>query len=289
MTASSAPHLFCFGLGYTAEALARTMLAKGWRVAGTVREPARADELRKLGIEIFAFDRARALADPVAALGLGAHVLSSIPPDEDGDPALDRHAADLIAARPRWIGYLSTTGVYGDAQGEWVDETTPPRPRLARGRRRLLAEMRWRGLVPAAHVFRLAGIYGPGRSALDALREGRARRWVKPGQVFCRIHVADIVRALIASMARPNPGQVYNLADNNPAPPQDAVAFAAALLGIEPPPEEPFAPERMSPMAASFYADNRRVANDRARQELGLSLLYPSYRVGLTELHRQGH
>jgi nucleoside-diphosphate-sugar epimerase len=218
-----------------------------------------------------------------------SYLLSSVPPDEHGDPVLDLHGADIARTRSlRWVGYLSTTGVYGDRGGGWVDETSPLLPTGERGRRRVSAEGQWLDLrrrhgIPV-HVFRLAGIYGPGRSALDAVRSGSPRRIVKPGQVFSRIHVADIARVLRASMARPRPGTVYNVCDDDPAPPADVVAFACELLGVAPPPPVPIEEAELSEMALSFYADIKRVSNRRIKQELGVSLLYPGYRDGLAAL-----
>jgi nucleoside-diphosphate-sugar epimerase len=185
-----------------------------------------------------------------------------------------------------WAGYLGTTGVYGDRGGEWVDEASPVAPTMPRTRRRVAAEGRWLASGLPVHLFRLAGIYGPGpaRNPLDAVRSGTARRIVKPGQMFGRIHRDDIVQVLCASIARPNPGAIYNLADDEPAPPQDVVAYACALLGTAPPPEIPYEEADLSPMARSFYADNRRICNARIKEELGVILRYPTYREGLESL-----
>lgn len=289
---ASRPTLFCFGLGYTAGSLARALRAEGWSVVGTCRdEDARARLLRE-GIDARRFDRAHPLADIGALLDAATHVLSTIPPDEIGDPVLDVHGAELAAAaRPRWIGYLSTTGVYGDRGGGWVDESSPLQPTGERSRRRVAAEARWLDLHRRhgrpVHVFRLAGIYGPGRSALDAVRAGRAQRIDKPGQVFSRVHVADIVTALRASMAKPDPGAVYNLCDDDPAPPAEVIAFACGLLGVSPPPLVPIEKAALSEMALSFYADNKRVSNQRMKNELGVKLRYPSYRDGLRALLKE--
>jgi nucleoside-diphosphate-sugar epimerase len=277
--------LFCFGLGYTAGFLARDLIAVGWSVTGTHR----ANDAAPGAIETRAFDRAHPLADTDAVLSGATHLLISIPPDETGDPVLDVHGSDIARARDlRWVGYLSTTGVYGDRAGGWVDEGSPLLPTGERGRRRAAAESRWLELhrrhgIPV-HIFRLAGIYGPGRSAIDSLRSGRAQRIVKPGQVFSRIHVADIVQVLRASMERPMPGAIYNVCDDDPAPPEDVVAFAAELLGLAPPPPIPIEQAQLSEMALSFYADNKRVSNSRIKQELGVKLYFPSYRDGLTAL-----
>ena len=281
------PSLFCFGLGYTALALARRLQAEGWRIAGTCREAGRQEELARLGIAARLFDRDRPLADARSLLAGFTHLLSSVPPDEAGDPVLDLHGPD-IASRSAlaWIGYLSTTGVYGDRQGGWVDEESALRPTGERGRRRVAAEAGWRALgqrLPV-HIFRLAGIYGPGRSAFDALRARRAQRIEKSGHVFSRIHVADIVQVLHASMARPRAGAIYNLCDDDPAAPADVIAHAAALLGVAPPPLVPLAEAKLSEMARSFYDDNKRVRNDRIKQELGVRLTYPDYRAGLAAI-----
>ncbi|GAB4354038.1 MAG: SDR family oxidoreductase [Kiloniellaceae bacterium] len=280
--------LFCFGLGFSARALARRLLGAGWAVAGTTRSAEKAAALRAEGIEAFVFDRGHPL--PSAALAGTTHLLVSIAPDEAGDPALDVHGAD-IAALPdlRWIGYLSTTGVYGDWQGAEVDETSELRGAKGRNRRRIEAEAAWLALhadpkgdqgLPV-HVFRLAGIYGPGRSALDQVRSGRARRIDKPGHLFSRIHVEDIAAVLQASIARPHPGRVYNVCDDEPAAAAEVTAYACKLLGVEPPPLIPLEAAELSPMALSFWEDNRLVSNRRLHEELGVTLAYPTYRAGL--------
>lgn len=276
--------LFCFGLGYCAKAVARELLAEGWQVAGTSRSAEKREALAAEGFEMHLFERDRPLADAQAALAGTTHLLVSIAPDEQGDPVLAHHLAQLEdCSALEWAGYLSTTGVYGNRNGEWVDEGDPVTPSLPRTRRRVAAEGRWLASGLPVHIFRLAGIYGPGpgRNQLDAVRTGMARRIVKPGQVFGRIHVEDIAQVLRASMARPNPWAIYNVADDEPTPPQDVVAFAAELLGLEAPPEVPFEHAELSPMARSFYADSRRVSNQRIKAELGVRLRYPSYRDGL--------
>jgi nucleoside-diphosphate-sugar epimerase len=282
--------LFCFGLGYTALSLARSLRAEGWSVAGTTRDVGKQARLAGAGFEMHGFDRDRPLADAAAALADATHVLASIAPDEAGDPVLAHHLKDLCrCAELTWVGYLSTTGVYGDRGGAWVDEADPVAPTMARTRRRVAAEGHWLASGLPVHIFRLAGIYGPGavRNALDAVRGGTARRIVKAGQVFGRVHVDDIVQVLRASIAKPNPGAIYNVADDEPAPPQDVIAFACELLGVAPPPEVPYDAAELSPMARSFYADNRRISNDRIKRELGVSLRYPSYREGLRAILEQ--
>jgi nucleoside-diphosphate-sugar epimerase len=283
--------LFCFGLGYTALALARSLAAEGWRIAGTTRDAAKQARLAAAGFEMHQFEWDRPLQEPAAALAGATHVLTSIAPDETGDPVLGHHLPDLRrCASLVWVGYLGTTGVYGDLGGAWVDEAAAVAPTMARTRRRVAAEGHWQASGLPVHVFRLAGIYGPGpgRNALEAVRAGTARRIVKPGQVFGRVHVDDIVQVLRASMVRPNPGAIYNVADDEPAPPQDVVAFACELLGVAPPPAVPYEDAELSPMARSFYADNRRVDNARIKRELGVSLRYPTYRAGLRAILEQG-
>ena len=281
--------LFCFGLGYSALALAERLMADGWRVAGTSRSEETAAPLRDLGIEIHLFDSDRPLTDAPAALAGTTHLLSSVPPDDDSDPVVTLHGDDIGALETLdWAGYLSTTGVYGDHSGGWVDERTPLTPSGRRGRRRVAAETAWlelqRRYGTPVHLFRLAGIYGPGRNALVTVRSGRARRVVKPGQVFSRIHRDDIVATLIASMAHPDPGAAYNVCDDEAAPPQEVIAYACGLLGREPPPEIPFEDAELSPMGRSFYADNKRVRNDRIKSDLGVALRWPTYREGLDAL-----
>lgn len=287
--ASTEKRLFCFGLGYSARALAERLMADGWRIAGTSRSEEKADPLRDLGIDIYPFDGDRPLSDASTALAGTTHLLSSVPPDDDGDPVVNLHSDDIGALETLdWAGYLSTTGVYGDHAGGWVDERTPLTPSGVRGRRRVAAEDAWLDLRrrhgTPVHLFRLAGIYGPGRNALVTVRSGRARRIVKPGQVFSRIHRDDIVQTLMASMARSDPGAAYNVCDDEAAPPQEVIAYACRLLSREPPPEIPFGDADLSPMARSFYADNKRVRNDRIKSDLGVALRWPTYREGLDGL-----
>ncbi len=278
--------LFCFGLGYSATAFARVMREAGWSIAGTSRTSEGAAAAVSLGFESFVFDGTRPGPGVAAALQRATHVLVSAAPDEAGDPALRQHAADLARAGTlQWIGYLSTIGVYGDSGGAWVDEETPVKPGSARALRRVAAEQAWLDFgartEKRVEIFRLGGIYGPGRSALDDLRDGTARRIVKPGQVFNRIHVDEIARVLRAAATTPPRHAIFNVVDDEPAPPQDVVAFAASLLGRPAPPEIPFAEADMTPMARSFYAESRRVANRRIREDLAVKLAYPSYREGL--------
>ena len=286
----TASRLFCFGLGFSARELGHRLMTAGWQVAGTTRSAESAEALRQEGFEVHLFDRDRPLTAPAEALGAATHLLSSVPPDADGDPVLEQHRDDILACPSlEWIGYLSTTGVYGDRDGGWVDEDSALEPTGERGRRRLEAERAWLALDGRpAHLFRLAGIYGPGRNALATVRKGRAQRIDKPGQVFSRIHVADIATILEASIARPSPGRAYNLCDDEAAPPAEVIGHACDLLGVEPPPLVPFEEAELSPMGRSFYRDNKRVSNRRIKEELGVSLAYPSYRDGLADLLAAG-
>ncbi|MDX2233156.1 MAG: SDR family NAD(P)-dependent oxidoreductase [Hyphomonadaceae bacterium] len=260
-----------------ASALAATLQPKGWRVTGTYRTAAPS------GVEAVAFD-GRASPALHAALAQADAVLSSIPPDDAGDPALRALGAHL--GRPGvWTGYLSTTGVYGDRGGAWVDEDTPIAPLSVQAQRRAAAEDGWRSI--GAHVFRLPGIYGPGRSALDRLRAGEARRVVKPGLVHSRIHVDDIATALAASIAHGGPAQTWNVTDDAPSPPQDVIVYAAQLLDMPPPPETPYDPAAMAPQARRFFEESRRVSNARLKAALGWRPAYPSYREGLAAILAQ--
>ncbi|HLH48368.1 MAG TPA: SDR family oxidoreductase [Roseiarcus sp.] len=281
--------LFVFGLGYSARHFVAGL--RGARVVGTSRE-ARQAGTGDARVEILAFDGAK--ADPAieARLAESDVLLVSIPPSEDGDPVLARFAPMLAASSWRTIVYLSTIGVYGDHGGAWVDETSALRPSSARNRARVEAEQAWlrlgREIGAPVHLLRLAGIYGPGRNALVNLREGRARRIVKPGQVFNRIHVEDIAQAIGLAIGRGGEGGVWNVADDEPAPPQDVIAFAAGLLGVTPPREAAFDTAEMTPMARSFYGDNKRISNAKLKNRLGFAPLYPTYREGLRTLAASG-
>ena len=283
--------LFVFGLGYSAGAFARAFAPQAAWIGGTVRSADKVAALAAAGIEALVWDGEGAGPAVAEALGRATHLLVSIAPGA-ADPVLAHYRDDILAApKLQWIGYLSTVGVYGNYGGAWVSEATTPHPRAARSVERLAAEKAWGALaakrgVPLA-VFRLAGIYGPGRNAFVNLAEGKAHRIVKPGQVFNRIHVDDIVQTLAAALARSAAG-IFNVADDLPAQPQDVVAYAADLMGVAPPPEIPFEEADLSPMARSFYGDNKRVRNDRIRKELGVALRYPNYREGLAALWREG-
>jgi nucleoside-diphosphate-sugar epimerase len=278
--------LLSLGHGYSASALARHLIADGWTVIGTTRSADRARQLADTGVEPVTWP-GETLAP---ALIRATHMLTSISPDAAGDPVIAAEAAALADAAPhlQWAGYLSTTGVYGDHAGDWVDEDTPLTPSTERGRARVQAEDQWRALAARTglplHIFRLAGIYGPGRGPFEKVRDGTARRIIKPGQVFSRIHVDDIAQTLAASIDQPDPGAVYNLCDDDPAPPEDVIAYAAQLLGLPVPPAVPYRDAEMTPMARSFYAESKRVRNDRIKTDLGVRLIHPDYRSGLQAL-----
>jgi len=289
MSTKPAKRLFCFGLGYSVQHLAATLPPDEWNIAGTVRSAEARERLSDKGWEIHLFDGTAPLENAAALLRDTTHLIDSAPPSPDGDPVYIHHGTDIAGLNNlAWMGYLSTTGVYGDRGGDWVDEDSARTPSGPRGQRRVDAEDRWLELwresgVPV-HLFRLAGIYGPGRSALDTVRQGRARRLIKPGQVFSRIHAEDIAAVLRASIMAPKPGRAYNLCDDEAAPPQDVITEACRLLGVDPPPEIPFDEAELSDMARSFYRDNKRVSNRRIKDELGVSLAWPNYREGLKGL-----
>lgn len=278
--------LFCFGFGYTAAALASVLRGYDWQIAGTTTDPDKRAQMAAHGIAAELFEPTRHLPDPFESFRGVTHVLLSIPPGRAGDPAFEAHAHDLLEAGTiEWAGYLSTTAVYGNHDGGWIDEKTPVAPTSQRGSQREKAEEQWQSLAMnedfPLHIFRLSGIYGPGRSALDTVRSGSARRLHKPGHVFNRIHVDDIVQTLVASINNPQPGAIYNLADDLPSGSDEVIAFACNLLGISPPPVVPYEQADVAPMIRSFYSDNKRVKNDRIKQELGVTLRYPDYRAGL--------
>ncbi len=282
-----AKKLFCFGYGYTCDYLAHELKAQGnCIISGTTRDPEKRAFLRDHGVKAHLFDYEHPLGDPYSILEGTTHLLISTPPDDMGDPTFAMHARDIMEIPTlEWVGYLSTTGVYGDRDGGTVDEYSEIRPNNQRGSRRVRAEAQWYSLFQEAnipvHLFRLAGIYGPGRSALDSVRAGVARRINKPGQVFNRIHVEDIVQVLLASMARPHPGAAYNLADDDPVASWEVITYACEVLGITPPPLMPYDEADMAPIARSFYKDNKRVLNNRIKDELGVRLKYPNYKAGI--------
>lgn len=285
-------HLLCFGFGFSAAAVAVRLRSAGWEVSGTSRSVEGARGTTATGCNGVVFDGKKACPGITELLTTATHILVSASPDELGDPVLTCHHDDIArAASIRWIGYLSTIGVYGDHGGAWIDETANLGGQSQRARRRIEAEADWlafgKETGKKVQVFRLAGIYGPGRSAIDNLKAGNARRIVKPGQVFNRIHVDDIANVIIAALSKDVDHQIFNVTDDEPAPPQDVVAYGAELLGVPPPPEIPFEDADLSAMARSFYADRKRVLNDRITDDLGVELLYPTYREGLRAIVSQ--
>ncbi|MEP3345071.1 MAG: SDR family oxidoreductase [Litoreibacter sp.] len=280
------PHLLSFGHGYSAQALSNRLLPQGWTITGTTRTQDKVQVLQSDGFEGVIWPE----SDLSEYIKKATHILISAGPNEEGDPVLNafRDQLSQAAENLEWVGYLSTTGVYGDHQGGWVDETTPLTPSTKRGQLRVEAEAAWQELAIQTgmplHIFRLAGIYGPGRGPFSKVRNGTARRIIKDNQVFSRIHVEDIAQVLDASIKQPTAGAIYNLCDNDAAPPQDVIGYAAQLLGLPLPEAEPFETAQMSPMARSFYAESKRVRNDRIKDELGVTLLYPDYKSGLEAL-----
>jgi nucleoside-diphosphate-sugar epimerase len=283
--------LVVFGYGYTSQHFVRMQGAHYAPVLATVRSPERAAKLTITNCDVVTFGET---IDPSIgpAIDQASYLLISAPPDENGDPVLAKFEERIAQSKIERVVYLSTVGVYGDHGGAWIDESTPCDPSNARSRWRLAAEEAWLALGARmgkpAHVLRLSGIYGPGRNALANLRAGTARRIIKSGQVFNRIHVEDIARAIAACFDGSLPGSIWNVTDDEPAAPQDVVAGAAALLGMEPPPEIPFEEAQLSPMARSFYGECKRVSNRAMRQELGVTLAFPTWREALRALHESG-
>ena len=274
--------LLSIGHGYSAQALARRLLPQGWQIIGTTRTEAGAKALRATGIDALVWPE----ADLSGALAKATHLLTSVAPG-DSDPVLQAIGPQIARSALKWVGYLSTTAVYGHHNGDWVDETTPLAPTTARGAARVQAEADWTALGLPLHIFRLAGIYGPGRGPFEKVRDGTARRIHKAGQVFSRIHVDDIAHVLHAALQRPHPG-IYNVCDDDPASPEDILGLAADMLGLPPPPIVPYEQAEMTPMARSFYAENKRVRNDRIKTVLGVTLDYPTYREGLAAILAAG-
>ena len=274
--------VFIFGLGYVGRPLGHRLAAAGWQVRGTTRTPSRLAAQAEAGWQIHEFANDRPLADPEAALDGVDALITTITAIGGSDPVLDAHG-ELIADFKGWSGYVSATSVYPDTPDGFCYEDTPTGPATARGRARVEAEQRWLDLL-GTEIFRAAGIYGPGRSPFDALRDGTSRIIEHRGQVFNRIHVEDICRVIEAAMAQPRRGRIINLADNKPAPQGDVVRHAAGLIGVEPPQPQSLKEANLSPMARSFYVSRRKVASKVIGPELGLDLLYPDYESGLAAI-----
>jgi dTDP-D-glucose 4,6-dehydratase len=282
-----AGQLFCFGLGFSSQALAKRLLPQGWDVSGTVR--GEQDESSSKNNSVYPFDGSHSTVEISEAISRATHLLITIPPQASGDVVLQNFSKEISRARHlQWIGYISSTGVYGDTQGEWVDESSPLLASTDRNRQRIEVESAWLKIgrdhgLPVM-IFRCVGIYGPGRNLLVSVRQERARRIDKPGLVFSRIHSEDLAQTLEASMKKPQPGEVYNVSDDCPSPPAEAVEYACSLLGVEPPPLVPFEEADLSSTARGFYITNKRVSNKKIKQELGVTLRYPDYKSGLKEL-----
>ena len=276
--ASMTKKLLCIGYGFSARALALLLIQQGWGVTGTTRSAMRTEQMQADGVTAVQWP-----GDDLQHVLLEAtHLLMSAAPNANGDPLLNALAIKKFEFD--WVGYLSTTGVYGNHNGAWVDEATVLNPTTERGKLRNTAERAWENSDLPLHIFRLAGIYGPGRGPFSKVRNGTARRIIKADQMFSRIHVDDIAQVLAASIHAPRPGAIYNLCDDDPAPPQDVISHAATLLGLPLPPTVDFEIAEMTPMAKSFYAENKRVSNDLIKSELGVKLLYPTYKSGLQNL-----
>lgn len=269
-------HLFCFGLGYVATELAKELIDEGWKVSGTTRSEDKLLKLKQLGIDSYIFGNEDILHRDIT------HILHSIPPSKEGDIVLNKYGK--LIENSDWLGYLSTTGVYGNHDGNWVDENTDTTPNNDRSKYRVIAENNWLNKVKNSHIFRLSGIYGLLRNNFISLKEGSARRIDKKNQFFSRIHVDDIVQTLIASINKPNPGSIYNLADDLPCPQEEVVKYAADLLNITPPPLVSFEEANLSEMARSFYSSSRKVKNDKIKTELGVKLKFPTYKEGLNNI-----
>ena len=280
-------HLFCFGLGFSGKALSLSLLKEGWKVSGTTRDPKKLEVLSQEGFDVYFFPDEECLIEE--QLFSATHILVTIPPKVEGDIVFNRYQDILIQARNlQWLGYVSSTGVYGDHKGKWVDETSELMVVDERNKLRLMAENQWRELDRkgkiGVHIFRPAGIYGPGRNVLETVKSGGARRIEKKGQVNGRVHVEDLISVLKASMHKPNPGSIYNVCDDEPASSKEVLEFACSLLKVDPPPLVHFDQVELSDMARKFYLDNKKVRNQKIKMELGVKLRYPNYREGISSI-----
>lgn len=276
--------LFCFGLGFAAQALAKRLHSQEWNISGTCRAKDKENSSKELSV--FPFDGTDPTEEICNALSKATHLLISIPPQPSGDVVLQNFSSQISECKNlKWIGYISSTGVYGDTQGKWVDESSPLQPETELNVRRVEAENDWLKIAPVM-IFRCAAIYGPGRNLLISVKQGRARRIKKPGLVFSRTHVEDLAQALEASMRNPKPGEIYNVSDDEPSPPSEAVEYACKLLNITPPPLIPFETAELSDIARGFYQACKRVGNKKIKEELGVKLQYPDYRSGLDAIFK---
>tara|TARA_Y100001936_G_C16093723_1_gene689330 strand:+ start:12342 stop:13238 length:897 start_codon:yes stop_codon:yes gene_type:complete len=281
--------LFCFGFGFSAQALAERLLVKKWIVSGTCRTKDKKVSLKD--VITYSFDGTHACKEILEAISDATHLLISIPPQISGDVVLKNFSSDIAKNKNlEWIGYISSTGVYGDTQGKWVDESSPLQPSTELNERRVKSELAWLKMAREngcpVMVFRCVGIYGPGRNLLISAQQDRARRIDKPGLVFSRIHVADLAQTLEASIKNPKPGEIYNVCDDKPAPPSEAVEYAFKLLKISPPPLIHFDSADLPEVVRGFYKNCKRVSNKKIKEELGVKLKYPNYRSGLDSIFR---
>ena len=272
--------LLSIGHGFSASVLGAHLIKDGWTVYGTTRSVEKAKKLNNDGVNSIIWPG----TNLTPYIQKATHILTSVSPNSQGDPVLDQYNEILSKNTFDWVGYLSTTGVYGNHNGGWVDENSPLKPNTTRGKLREEAELSWSKLNINLHIFRLAGIYGPGRGPFSKVRNGTARRIIKEGQLFSRIHVDDIAQVLLASIRYPRQGAIYNVCDDNPAPPEDVISYAAELLDMPIPIAIDYDKAEMSPMARSFYAENKRVSNELIKKELGVELKFPDYKAGLQSL-----
>jgi len=282
-------NLFCFGLGYSAQFLAKRLIPKNWLVSGSYRDSKAITSIKKIGVSAYLYDGKSVSPKILDAIHKATHILISIPPQKSGDVVLQHCGSIFLKSKHlKWVGYISSTGVYGDSKGEWVDESSPLKPITSRGQRRVEVESDWLKLqkdynLPVV-IFRCVGIYGPERNLLVSIQQGRAKNINKPGLMFSRIHVEDLVQTFEAPMQNIRPGEIYNVSDDYPSPPSKTIEYACSLLNIKPPRPISYESAVLSEITRSFYQANKRVSNKKIKKELGVNLHYPDYRVGLKAL-----